>query len=76
MHMMAKENKMLLSTIWWQYPYLLACVIPIDRYGVPVVVAHFRCVSFTRDSLNLFHYKKGEIVKLPTWVQVRPHHPV
>jgi hypothetical protein len=23
----------------------------------------------------LFHYKKGEIVKLPTWVQIRPDHP-
>jgi hypothetical protein len=39
--MMAKENKMLLSTTWWQYRYLLACVIPIDQYGVPLFVLPF-----------------------------------
>ncbi len=56
-HMMEKQNKMLLSTTRWQYRHSLACVIPIDQYVVPVLVTLFLCVSFTRDSLNLFYYK-------------------
>jgi hypothetical protein len=73
--MMAKENKMLLSTTWWRYRYLVACVIPIDQYGVPLLVSLSLCVPFTRDSLHLFYYKKGERVKVPTWVLVHPDHP-
>jgi hypothetical protein len=70
--MMAKENKMLLLTTWWQYRYLVACVIPIDQYGVPLLVSPSLCVPLTRDSLHLFYYK--ERVKLPTWVRVHLDH--
>ncbi len=71
---MAKGNKMLLSTTQWRYRYLVACVIQIDHYGVPLLVAVFLCVRFTMDSLLWFYYKKGETVKLPTWVQLHPDH--
>jgi hypothetical protein len=49
-------------------------VILIDQYGVPLLVSLFLCVPFTRDSLHWFYYKKGERVKLPTWVQVHHDH--
>jgi hypothetical protein len=72
---MAKENKMLLSTTYWWYRYLVACGMLIDQYGVPLLVSLFLCVRFTMDSLHWFYYKKpGERVKLPTWVQVHPDH--
>ncbi len=73
--MMAKENKMLLSTTWWRYRYFVACVILIDRYGVPLLVSLFLCVCFTMDSLRLFFtkmekewsYQLGFRFTLTTW---------
>jgi hypothetical protein len=49
-------------------------VIPIDQYGVPLLVSLSLCVPLTRDSLHLSFYKKGERVKLPTWVRVHLDH--
>ncbi len=58
--MMAKEKNMLLSTIQQRDRYLVACVIPIDHYGVPLLLLPFLCVRFPRESLHLSYHKRKE----------------
>ncbi len=38
------------------------------------LVTLFLCVPLTRDSLHLFYYKKGERVKVRTWVRIHLDH--
>jgi hypothetical protein len=49
-------------------------VTPIDQYGVPLLISLSLCVPLTRASLHLFYYKKGERVKVRTWVGVHLDH--